>query len=1166
MRLAIHVYGRVAESERESFDGELRKVLAPTTSARGATIATEYFESYPQAIGHEARRPCEARVFVISEPADVPRSGRFFLALMNQAQHVPVVFVGASLKNRFRPLGVAWYVEAREWRRVAAAVKQAIETGWWWIVEPIELPVMIVDRDHVVVEANRSALARFGADIVGRPYAEGVEKLPACTKLPPTHPIREALGPQAGPSKAQAAPVGICRYHDVVLSDGGLDGNPARRVERRAQLVCLPLTNLGRVITSVVVFDFDLRHFDRINEAAKAFATAEGVESLQQSIVDQVHRMGYARVRLYEYVPGERQLHGRKSVGFRSAGLAEDFRSRVVRVPDPGKAPAGGPVDAVSHNTINKRYPSLFIYHDSAKKDPESDLVHYCERGNDSAELEKEDVERWVDVPILIPDPDSGGGDEEDRPPVRPWGKLSVDDAGRSDRLSPRDVADMNVLAAVAGGAIAEKLRAEREKARALRDQQLLDIYDEYTRRLDSEEWRGFEGRVMERVKTLLLELYRKLFNLDVAIYREFYPEGRTLRYDGVISMEAGALPDDCRPPRDVTPEDYESLARFGREFVDEEGGVGAGKDIGYYCLDHAHEQTRRMMETRPDLSEAERRYLGWVRSEIGIPILVRNKVRGVIFGLSPRPEAFPADRDIVLRRFTNIARLWFQIGELYDARTTAIKHLGDSLKAWSLLPQAEDQSFYAGMAAILTAGTGLGWNRALIFRSLHAGQPAARLVYAIGGRGEDEHRNLMKWVEDQETDLIALVKKRIGDPIPHGPDEQGRDRIDSLYALYCLEPDRAVTVSVNGADSPLRAILDPDPGVRVPFRALHRGDPALDALAPGHPELFKASTTYFFPLYPTQPEQTGPLGFIALDNAYRPNPLEDTVLPLTLAMVELVRDAVDARLLFLLISGMLGALPFFRHGPNIKDAWDLFFPPCDRLLTALEAGLEAPPGLREVRETLSRLDEPVQHMVDAQNQVQAWRNIGSNLSSISDLKGHLLRLAEGWRSRFTFEPLSIALDDGLELPCDPVILDNALRCLLENAASVTDREQLDAKGRVPVSIKASQRRDVYRFERVVTIEVRDFGPGIPRDKEPFLFIDGFTERDDLVALGAPADEQVGHKGLGLGLARASLLRARGELRLESGGGGGQGATFAIHFGLPGRKTASPRRHEGPTE
>ena len=55
------------------------------------------------------------------------------------------------------------------------------------------------------------------------------------------------------------------------------------------------------------------------------------------------------------------------------------------------------------------------------------------------------------------------------------------------------------------------------------------------------------------------------------------------------------------------------------------------------------------------------------------------------------------------------------------------------------------------------------------------------------------------------------------------------------------------------------------------------------------------------------------------MDNAYCPNPLEETDLALTQAIVELVRDTVLARLKYRLFNGIAGALPLMVHRPRIN-------------------------------------------------------------------------------------------------------------------------------------------------------------------------------------------------------------------------------------------------------
>ena len=75
-----------------------------------------------------------------------------------------------------------------------------------------------------------------------------------------------------------------------------------------------------------------------------------------------------------------------------------------------------------------------------------------------------------------------------------PESKVSVDQGGSSDSLSPHDVANLSALAAVAGGALGEKIRASRDEA-------LLATYEKYTRELEQVERPAPETPVMPLIK-----------------------------------------------------------------------------------------------------------------------------------------------------------------------------------------------------------------------------------------------------------------------------------------------------------------------------------------------------------------------------------------------------------------------------------------------------------------------------------------------------------------------------------------------------------------------------------------------------------------------------------------------------------------------------------------
>ena len=874
-----------------------------------------------------------------------------------------------------------------------------------------------------------------------------------------------------------------------------------------------------------------MSRFDRINEAVEAFALADGVGALQRAIVEQVGRMGYQRARLYEYDPVEKKLYGRTSIGFSDRAHAEAFTRHVIDSEKEGEV----------RNTIDRSHPGLFIYADAPWKEPRSDLVHYCPRGADAELLEKTGVNRWMEAPLRIPEVDVEG-----RRSVRPWGKISVDLGPPSDGLSPRDVADLSLLAAVASGALVEKIRAGR-------DEVLLTTYEEDTRRLERAERPPGDERVMPQIMGWLLELFRKMFAVDLALYREYRPEERTLACTQGASVRRAAdcLPPGASIPEEVRIEDYPSYERFGAGFVDDEGAVIDPDVVKHYAHNHHDQVVRLSPAARDKLSAEENRYLEWIQSEIGIPIVVRNKVRGVIVGISGRPDIFPPDCHTALRRFRSVAQLWFQFGELHDALTSAISTtLGDCLKAWSLLQGEDEPKVHAGLAAILTAGCGLGWHRALIFRNIEATGTGAELVHAVGGLGEKEHRKIQEYVEKTEGDLVALVRKRIEDTRPHGPDGDG-DRVDSLYRRYLegAEPRPRIFYAEDARLGTLQHQAQRQE--RAPFLELDRGDTLIQSLNQRYPDLFPAGTTYLFPLYSnmSEAEHQGPLGFIAIDNAYRPNPHEEMALALTAAIVELARDEVAARLRYRLWNGMLGALPFLRHGPEIGTKFAGFNQALYDLLPALRGAVNKAgdnPKLVAARQAWADLNEAVEKMAKAQEHVKSLELP----EKVGGLKAHLLRVIKDWEETRNahFVVQRLELEAGLRLDCDTAILDGALRCVLENAASVSRR---DAHGRFRVELRAASRADVPGFKAMVTIEVTDDGPGIDPRKEQFLFIDGFTDREDLAGAGSPQERPDAHRGLGLGMARAFLLRSHGELRLQHRGGDGRGATFALHLGIP---------------
>jgi signal transduction histidine kinase len=682
-------------------------------------------------------------------------------------------------------------------------------------------------------------------------------------------------------------------------------------------------------------------------------------------------------------------------------------------------------------------------------------------------------------------------------------------------------------------------------------DRKLLEIYEDYAHRLDTAEWRRPEVRILPHVRKLLLRLYRELFGLEAAFFRDYIPESRELRKKE-LDQDEGCPPADCDIISVIPVEGYPSFQIFNSTNVDARGDVCEGKQEEIKPI--GRKRDRQEIEAailQRSWTEAEKRYLRWIRSEIIIPVVVRNRVRGAIVGISDREDALPTDLNIVMRRFTNAAQLWYELGELHDAQFTAIRKLDDCLKAWQLLQRVEEgPGLYAGLAAILTAGCGLGWNRVLIFRNRHDADHVAELVYAVGWQGEPDHGGRQGVIDESESDLLELVKKRINHPVPRG---SAWEPLDSLYATHVRNPPRAFSFA--HPKSPLRAIANQEPSQRKSHLIVDRDNPPLLPLDGENPKgLFIARDIYVFPLYSREPERTDLLGFIVLDNYYKPSPLEDSLLALTLAFVELVHDLIDARQRYRLFEGMLLGLPFIRHGFKVQTEWSKLNPLVGELLDALEtdrAPTPVDPGLvSSGRELLAQMDKPVQNLAAALDLIESWRSPYRMITQVKDLRAYLVDLADLWAKEATLD-LKIDLGPGVELPCDELVFKNTMKCLLENAASVSPR----VDGRFHAWLTAKRLGPVYPFAEMIKITLRDSGPGIRPEKVPYIFMDGFTDRRDLAEPESLMGGRPKHQGLGLGMARAYLLRARGELRLEDPGYPGRGALFALYFGLKPRPT-----------
>lgn len=328
--------------------------------------------------------------------------------------------------DRSKPLVESLYASLRQWapstRFVLAPadsadiepiirdVEQAASGCWWSELCEVTVPACQLSPGGRLLRLNSEMQQHFKSAKRGDDFRQVVERATE-PGFPSEHPVARTLTTR----KARC---------DFVETPTG-----------HLQLVCLPdLLEDGSLRTiSVLILDTRKRH--------QAFDFAKGkvysdLDQLHDAIVECAAGLGYERARLFRYYSDRELFCGVASRGFQSQDREDRFRSAFqmsVRH------------DAPSADLLRDRVPALCIHDPSGiHRGKRSSIVRTYEQQtrNFAEELELEGAGRWIEAPLLIP-----GSDQV-------IGKLVVDNAAASDRLSIRDALDVGYLAVMAAGAI----------------------------------------------------------------------------------------------------------------------------------------------------------------------------------------------------------------------------------------------------------------------------------------------------------------------------------------------------------------------------------------------------------------------------------------------------------------------------------------------------------------------------------------------------------------------------------------------------------------------------------------------------------------------------------------------------------------------------------------
>jgi two-component system sensor histidine kinase KdpD len=190
---------------------------------------------------------------------------------------------------------------------------------------------------------------------------------------------------------------------------------------------------------------------------------------------------------------------------------------------------------------------------------------------------------------------------------------------------------------------------------------------------------------------------------------------------------------------------------------------------------------------------------------------------------------------------------------------------------------------------------------------------------------------------------------------------------------------------------------------------------------------------------------------------------------------------------------------------------------------------LQAAPGvsdetrqelLKTVLEEAEHLNRLIRNLLDMTRLESGAVKVKKEWLPLEELVGAALSRLE---SRLAGRELNVDLPRDLPLvPCDAVLIEQALINLLENAAKY---------GAGPIEIAASTR------DREVQVEIADRGPGIPAGEEARVF--------EKFHRGAREGSGEG-VGLGLTICRAIVMAHGGRIWVENREGGGAAFRFAL--------------------
>lgn len=569
----------------------------------------------------------------------------------------------------------------------------------------------------------------------------------------------------------------------------------------------------------------------------------------------------------------------------------------------------------------------------------------------------------------------------------------------------------------------------------------------------------------------------------------------------------------------------------------------------------------------------------------------------GVVIAVSEKEKAFDQEMVAAVKRVMHEVSIWLELARRHYGQVWVESARHRALKVLPLLVEAPtDEAFFAGLGAVLTAHSGLHWNRAFIYSCACDAPSSAELVYALGGLANEDnqarHRKLHKALKNDEgfQSLEALVLYRMEHPAPHHRAEDDDMVLDRLYLRCVREPQQRgkpirepygydlpvnVAASASPSDAGAARVVYESPGALLshdytqmpnfpipttfPFLPRDGYESAwVREMNAAHPLMFALDKpVYAFPLWSLSNNSPQPLGLVLVDMQNHNDRSVKDMCDVTRVLLGMVSDILAFRLLSRRVRGRHKAMHDLFHGRNLKSVWDDFV---DCATAAIVGDLTALDGAEGSASTEAILLERLGRLIPDQQSAQRLWELLERLQEkinqldapvvgrIPDLGAYLSRVAWGCRERYPTS-LDISVDceadmDGLSLPCDPLVLNDAIFALVVN--SVEAAQKMGRKAIVTLRARTRPSNRSSRFATMVEIIVVDRGPGINDGDRDFIFVEGYSSAADL------------NKGTGLSTIKVQLTAFHGDLQLLPKPKEG-GEAFVIRFGLPGASQQNPQ-------